>query len=248
MKKALFILAMFLLSIPASAQWWQWPDAPKNLTVLPKTTGGRDLQRVMFGFTGALGVRCTYCHVGEEGKDFSQYDFVSDSKPEKNKARVMIQMMNAVNSVYLSKLNGDNTASMQVSCMTCHHGNSTPVQLEDKLKRTFDHYGIDSTLHQYHALRDQYYGGFTYNFKEGTLVRLAEMISSDSTKDDAAIAVLKLNIELYPAFAFSYARLAGIYEDEGNAPAAIDNYNQALKLDPRNGMARMRLEKLQGKK
>ena len=248
MKKVLIILAMFLMSIPATAQRWQWPEKPKNLTALPKTTGGKDLQRVMFSFTGGLGVRCTYCHVGEEGKDFSEFDFVSDSKPEKNKARVMIQMVNAVNSEYLTKLNADSASSLRVSCITCHHGNATPVLLEDKLKKTFDRYGIDSTLHQYHALRDQYYGGFTYNFKEGSLLRLAEAISADSTKKGAAIAILNLNIEIYPAFAFSYVRLAGIYEDQGNVQAAIDNYSQALKLDPKNGMAKMRLERLQGKK
>jgi tetratricopeptide (TPR) repeat protein len=247
MKKVLLILALFILSMPASAQRWQWPDAPKNLTVLPKTTGGKDLQKVMFSFTSGLGVRCAFCHVGEEGQDISQYDFASDSKPEKNEARVMMQMVNADNAEYLSKLTVDSTSSMRVSCMTCHHGNAMPLLLEDKLKRTFDRYGIDSTLHQYHTLRDQYYGGFTYNFKEGTLVRLAEEIAMDSTKADAAVAVLKLNIELYPEYAFSYARLAGIYESQGNVQAAVDNYTKALKLDPRNGMARMRLEKLQGK-
>jgi predicted TPR repeat methyltransferase len=77
---------------------------------------------------------------------------------------------------------------------------------------------------------------------------LAEAISADSTKKGAAIAILNLNIEIYPAFAFSYVRLAGIYEDQGNVQAAIDNYSQALKLDPKNGMAKMRLERLQAKK
>ena len=247
MRTILATLLVLLIALPAEAQRWQWPDTPKNLTVLPKTTGGRDLQRVMFSFTGGLGVRCNFCHVGEEGQDFSQYDFVSDSKPEKNQARIMIQMTDAINSQYLAKLNVDSASSVRVSCITCHRGNATPVMLEDKLKRTFDRYGIDSTLHQYHALKDQYYGGFTYNFREGTLVRLAEEISEDSTKSEAAIAVLKLNIDLYPNFAFSYARLAGLYEAKGNAKEAIENYEQALKLDPRNGFARMRLERLKGK-
>jgi Tfp pilus assembly protein PilF len=63
-----------------------------------------------------------------------------------------------------------------------------------------------------------------------------------------AIQVLKLNIELYPTSAFSYARLAGIYEAEGNSAAAVENYEQALKLDPNNRMAKGRLERLQGNK
>ena len=33
---------------------------------------------VMPGFTRALGVRCSYCHVGEEGESLSTYDFASD--------------------------------------------------------------------------------------------------------------------------------------------------------------------------
>jgi len=248
MKRIVLVCALLLCAAPLFAQRWEWPDNPKNLTVLPKTTTGRELQRTMFSFTSSLGVRCTFCHVGEEGKDFSQYDFVSDAKPEKNEARTMIRMVSNINDVYLAELHVDSTSSLRVSCMTCHHGNAVPILLEDKLKRTFDRYGIDSTIKQYHALREQFYGGFTYNFKEGTLVRLAELISDDTTKASAAIDVLKLNIELYPAFAFSYIRLAGIYEREGNSKAAIENYEQALKLDPNNWMAKGRLERLQGKK
>ena len=127
MRTILATLLVLLIALPAEAQRWQWPDTPKNLTVLPKTTGGRDLQRVMFSFTGGLGVRCNFCHVGEEGQDFSQYDFVSDSKPEKNQARIMIQMTDAINSQYLAKLNVDSASSVRVSCITCHRGNATPV-------------------------------------------------------------------------------------------------------------------------
>ncbi len=248
MKKVILVSMLLLSAIPLFAQHWEWPDNPKNLTVLPKATTGKDLQRTMASFSGGLGVRCVYCHVGEEGKDFSEFDFASDAKPEKNKARTMIKMMSNINDVYLAELHVDSTSSLRVSCMTCHHGNAVPIFLEDKLKRTFDRYGIDSTINQYHALREQFFGGFTYNFKEWTLVRLAELISDDTAKASAAIRVLKLNIELYPTFAFSFARLAGIYEGEGNSAAAIENYEQALKLDPNNRMAKMRLEKLQNKK
>ena len=248
MKQILIGLLLIFISIPAAAQRWQWPDAPKNITVLPKSATGRELQRTMNTFTGGLGVRCTYCHVGEEGRDFSEFDFASDAKPEKNKARIMIQMMNGINNEYLSQLNVDSTSALRVSCVTCHHGNTVPILLEDKLKRTYDRYGLDSTLHQYRALREQYYGGFNYNFKEGSLLRLAERISEDTSKTKDAIAVLNLNIELYPAFAFSYARLAGMYESQKNIQGAIENYEKALNLDPRNGMAKRRLDELKNKK
>jgi len=248
MKKTILVCALLLCALPLFGQRWEWPDNPKNLTVLPKTTTGKELQRTMFSFTAALGVRCPYCHVGEEGKDFSQFDFASDAKPEKNKARTMLQMVGNINTVYLSQFHVDSSSALRVSCVTCHRGNAVPILLEDKLKRTFDRFGIDSTIKQYHALRDQFYGGFTYNFKEGTLVRLAELISDDTAKASAAIQVLKLNIELYPASAFSYARLAGIYESEGNTTGAIENYEQALKIDPNTRMAKGRLEKLKSKK
>ena len=85
MKKAILTCTLFLCAIPLFAQRWEWPDHPKNLTALPKTTTGRELQRTMFSFTSGLHVRCTYCHIGEEGKDFSEYDFVSDESRKKTK-------------------------------------------------------------------------------------------------------------------------------------------------------------------
>ena len=84
----------------------------------------------MFSFTSGLGVRCIYCHVGEEGKDFSGYDFVSDAKPEKNEARTMLQMVNNINNVYLAELHVESTSPLRVSCMTCHHGNAVPILLK----------------------------------------------------------------------------------------------------------------------
>ena len=237
-----FVLLFLLFAGTLSAQQWQWPESPKNLTVLPASAKGRDLQRIMFGFNNSLGVRCAFCHVGEDGKDFKEFDFVSDAKPMKGMARMMIKMSKEINGKYF-----DGT---QVNCQTCHRGNSTPVTLEDKLKRTFDAAGIDSTLRLYRSLREQFYGGFTYNFKEGTLLRLADQIAEDSTKMAAAIAVVNLNIEIYPTFAPSYTHLASWYEDAGNKPGAIENYKRAIELTPgpRAEQMKKRLEKLQSGK
>jgi tetratricopeptide (TPR) repeat protein len=248
MKASVLAVVVMVAASSGVAQQWRWPDAPKNLQVLPQTTTGKDLQRTMFSFTGGLGVKCVFCHVGEEGKDFSQFDFASDAKPEKGWARTMIAMTNAINTKHLAGFNGGKGPSPAVTCLTCHHGNTTPILLEDKLKQTFDAAGIDSTIRQYRALREQYFGGFTYNFKEGTLLRLADKIMEDTTRSAAAIQVVKLNIEVYPAFAFSYVHLASYYEDQGNIPEAIENYRQAVRLNPRDERLKKQLERLEAKK
>ncbi len=247
MKYILSAVLLFAVSDQLSAQQWKWPDQSKTLTTLPTSTSGKDLQRIMFGFTGALGVRCTYCHVGEEGKDFKEFDFVSDAKPAKNKARLMIKMVKNINTNFLADFHDDNTPSLQVNCQTCHRGNALPILLEDQLKRTFDKSGIDSTIKQYRVLREQFYGGFTYNFKEGTLLRLADKILEDTTKMQAAMEIVKLNIEMYPAFAFSYTHLASYFEDLGNKSAAIEQYQKALSLNPKNEMIQRQLKRLQEK-
>ena len=65
-------------------------------------------------FTGALGVRCGFCHM--DG------DLASDMKPEKATARKMFTMMNAINK--------DNFAGRtQVTCYTCHNGHNDPANL-----------------------------------------------------------------------------------------------------------------------
>lgn len=245
MKCLLFIFISLCAIGELPAQQWQWPEKPKNITALPATIGGRDLQRTMLGYTGALGVRCHHCHVGEEGKDLSTFDFASDAKPAKNKARMMIKMVKEINGKYLADLHENGSAGVLVNCQTCHSGKSVPISLDDKLKQTFDAAGIDSTVKLYRSLREQFYGGNTYNFKESVLLRLADKIASDSTKMKEAMTIVQLNIEMYPSFAFSYTHLASWYEEMGNIPAAVEHFQKALVLSPKNEMIKKQLERLQ---
>ncbi len=63
---------MVCAALPAPGQEsWSWPEKPSNLQVLPKDWPGTRLRPVMVGFSRALGVRCSYCHKGEEGKPLS---------------------------------------------------------------------------------------------------------------------------------------------------------------------------------
>lgn len=137
------------------AQRARWvPPDPVNLKVLPKDISKDELVRTMRGFTAGLGVRCVFCHKGEEGQPLDTYDFMSDAKPQKETARKMLTMVMAINSDYLKgvmvehdetagaggqaapegKPAGEQTAQAagapeqaRVTCYTCHRGQAHPV-------------------------------------------------------------------------------------------------------------------------
>ena len=88
---ALLLLSLGPLASPAAAQWP--PDSLVNLQVLPEDIGVRELTRLMAGFTRALGVRCSDCHLGEESQPLAAYDFASDDKELKRKARRRVDIL-----------------------------------------------------------------------------------------------------------------------------------------------------------
>lgn len=89
----------------------------KNLKVFPKDITRAQLLANMKGFAQALGVRCTYCHVGEDGKPLSTFDFASDEKEHKLTARAMLLMAHRINAQ-------DFDGQMKVTCFTCHRGST----------------------------------------------------------------------------------------------------------------------------
>jgi photosynthetic reaction center cytochrome c subunit len=99
---------------------------PKNLQVLPKELTRQQVTNIMRGFTRALGVRCPYCHVGEEGADLSTFDFASDEKPTKKSGRVMLQMLEDVNTK-LAAVGDKPEGEPRVTCYTCHRGQPKPL-------------------------------------------------------------------------------------------------------------------------
>jgi hypothetical protein len=98
---------------------------PTNLKVLPKNISTKDLLATMHGFTGGLGVHCTFCH--EEDSTTHHPNFASDAKPEKKAARIMMRMTENINGKYLASL-PEHADMEKVSCGTCHRGNSTPKE------------------------------------------------------------------------------------------------------------------------
>jgi photosynthetic reaction center cytochrome c subunit len=78
-----------------------------NLKVLT----AQNVEITMQNITFALGVGCIYCH------DLN--DLSLDTKPQKVKARMMLEMVRDINAKF-----GD--GNIHVTCWTCHHASTTP--------------------------------------------------------------------------------------------------------------------------
>jgi len=111
---------------------------PTNLKILPKDISGKELHNVMRNFSKSLGVRCDFCHVAQhvEGENRPRMDFASDDKPEKNIARNMMRMTEAINSNYIGKMIGGDHTLESINCVTCHMGKKTPIVSIDSLPKT----------------------------------------------------------------------------------------------------------------
>ena len=96
------IILFMVLFVQASTAYSQSPDKFINLKVLPKNIGKRDLINMMKGATRGLGVRCTFCHVGE-GDDLSTFDFAADENSHKVTARIMFSMVRQINEEFYLK-------------------------------------------------------------------------------------------------------------------------------------------------
>lgn len=240
---AIFILSIFLSGFANG----QIPDKFKNLKVLPKDISKGELVGTMKSFTRALGVRCFYCHVGTNERDLSTYDFASDDKTNKQKARIMMSMVGSINKDHLSKLSEYSDHIMKVNCMTCHHGQNEPKLLEDLLYSKIKRNGIDSAIVDYKKLKEEFYGSFTYDFQVGTLSNLTDMLITNN-KFDEALIISKLNVEVYPNSIFSLYSLGEANEAKGNTKEAIEAYTNAMKFAPNNPQIKKKIEMLQNKK
>jgi hypothetical protein len=102
-----------------------WPARISNARALPAEIGADRLRATMVGFSRSLGVRCTFCHVGQEGQPLSTFDFASDARPHKEIARGMIRMVGRLNREDLTAVLGA-ADQPRVTCYTCHRGSAEP--------------------------------------------------------------------------------------------------------------------------
>ncbi len=235
------LMALFTLAVRGQDQW-TWPEKPKDLQVFPKDWSGTRLRPVMIGFTRALGVRCSYCHKGEEGKPLSTYDFASNENPNKDRAREMYRMLGDITE-HLKKIKPSGDKPVNMWCHTCHHGRPRPMTLDEELAEQYRTKGLKVALDDYAELKKKFYGRAAYDFGEGSLNAFGyELLEEKDTP--GAIQVFKLNAESFPDSSNAWDSLAEAYMKSGDSKNAQLNYEKALTLDTANQNAKEMLKKL----
>jgi len=234
-------LAVAALSRAAAAQGTFPPQTLENLKVLPKDIPVRALVDTMAAFTRALGVRCPYCHVGEEGKPLASFDFKSDEKPEKEKARTMLRMVAAINGEHLPKLATRRDPPVSVACVTCHRGVAVPRTLQQTVLAAYDAGGADSAEATYRALRERYYGRAAYDFGEVPLADVGSALRQRGRLADA-LRFYVLNTQMVPTSGFALRTAADAQLAAGDTAAARASLEKALAISPNDAQARRVLD------
>jgi hypothetical protein len=234
---ALLLVTTTTLSAQAPGKWP--PDSLINTRVFPKSTPVMQVVGTMRNITGALGVRCQFCHVGEEGMPLERFDFASDDKRTKRVARQMLLMVEEINR-RLDTLPDRPAPELQVTCTTCHRGISRPVPLSQQVMDVALAFGADSAVRNYRSLRDRYFGRSAYDFGEVSLNTAAFRLGRENRFDDA-LALLRLNEEFYPRSSALSVFRGNINLMRGDTAAAAVSFREAISRDSTNTEARARL-------
>jgi tetratricopeptide (TPR) repeat protein len=218
------------------------PDSLTNLKIIPSNTPVLTVIGRMRNFTADLGVRCTHCHLGEEGKPLSTFDFASDEKRTKLVAREMMRMVEDINT-RLQTLPGRAANGLQVTCATCHHGLSRPMTLAAFMTEAATTAGADSAVRAYKALWQRYYGSDAYDFRENSLNSAAFRLAR-AQKFEEALAMLRLNEEKYPQGVAMFVTRGTVMLIKGDTTAAETAFREAIRRDPANDEAKGRLREI----
>ena len=117
------------------------------------------------------------------------------------------------------------------------------MTLAEELASVYETAGVDSTVARYNTLRERFYGSGAYDFSERSLNELGNTLLGQGHPDDA-IRVLSLNAEQNPRSSFAYSNLANACAAAGKRDLAVQNYEKAHELDPRNREAEQKLKGL----
>ena len=231
MKQLLGVLVLLPVGLFAQQRVDVFAD-PENLKVLPEDISSAELRATMRGFATGLGVRCETCHVGEAGQPLTTFDFASDEKAMKQKARLMLKMVGQINGELVPTLDRVEKASrVSVRCVTCHRGQAKPLLIQDVLDEKFAEDGVEAAIAEYTSLRERYYGSHSFDFSEPVLPMYSQGLAA-AGETDAAIAMAELNAGYFPDSYFTAFVLGEFYAGAGRVEDAIQSYERALEINP----------------
>jgi len=236
-------LSLLLLLISSFSAHAGLFDDPSNLEILAKDISADELRDTMRGFSQGTGERCSACHVGEVEADLSTYDFTLDDKEKKLKAREMIQLVSSINKQIAAAFPQAPESPVQVTCATCHRGQAKPEMIEDILTKTVVEEGLESGIQEYRQLRDRYHGGYTFDFSERVLMRIAENYGVSGDFDNA-LGFIDLNLEFFPQSSRTYVLRAQVLTETKDIDGARENYRKALEFEPDSAWIKQQLAAL----
>jgi hypothetical protein len=242
------LAALVIVASPVSAQI---PERFENLQVLPRDIPRDTLVAMMRRFTAALGVRCTFCHVERPGAAAApaaggggglNLNFASDSLDNKKAARVMLRMVDSINTRYLASIPNRDDPPTNVSCITCHRGMPKPATIQTVLLGATRTMGVDSAMARYRSLRNDMASG-RFDFREGPVSDVAQRLSAEGRHDDA-VKLLQMLQEFYPNSVNIDLQLAETWIAKGDRDAGIARLRAVLAKNPNDRRAQQRLQQL----
>lgn len=185
------VVALLAAAVPGfgGAVAAQEPDGYENLQVLPDDIERSELSRIMLANLSGLGLPrranegCLFCHVGSMDVPSDEWDWASDEKPMKVKARAMMAMVREINEGYLSTI--ERSYDDEVGCYACHAGRTNPMPLEEVLVRAYRTGGLGAVVERYRELRGRYFAADAYDFRAQTLAEVARRVAESGAYEAA---------------------------------------------------------------
>ena len=244
------VLAVLLGGLAIAA--FEAQPAYTNLQVLPADISRAELGAAMLANLQGLGLPrragegCLQCHVGSLETPRVRWDYASDEKPLKEKARVMMAMVRQINTSFLASLDTRSEPAVSVTCYTCHAGRLNPTPLPDLLIAEYRREGMDALARTYRTARARYHEADAYDFRLDTLIGVANRLV-DMGELDAAAEVHELNLEFYDHprahGGLIRLRLVQVLETDG-LEAMVARYHALKNEHPSEAFAPLMLDSL----
>ena len=99
-------------------------------------------------------------------------------------------------------------------------------------------------MSKYAELRDEYYGGYAYDFSPGPLNMLSEGLARGGKMEDGLTIQLK-NAEYHPDAHYVQFTLGQFYQRMDQKDKAVGHYKKAIELAPDNDFYKRALKQFE---